>query len=169
MPGLIRILAIFLFLLGPALVEAQTPENCRLQRLSQPDRHVIRCTGGLVITLDAAAQIGLLADPDTPPRVVDLKRGSILIEVAPGTAPTQVQSRHAIAAVRGTEFAVEETANASAVFVLTGRVRVSRRGGGLGAVSLQPGQGVDVVPGQPLEVKTWGQARVDRLLSRFGR
>lgn len=168
MAGLIRYIAVLSMLLIPGFGMAQVPGNCQLQRLTGPDRYVVRCTGGLVITLDAAAQIGLLADPDDPPRVIELKRGSILIEVESGTAPTQVQSRHAIAAVRGTDFAVEENENGSAVFVLDGRVRVFRRNG-FGAVSLQSGQGVDVVPGEPLEVKTWGQARVDELLSRFGR
>lgn len=169
MPALIRFLCLLMLVAVPNMGKAQAPENCVLQRLSQPDRHVLRCTGGLVITLDAAAQIGLLADPNLPPRVVELKQGAVLIQVDPGSAATQVQSRHAIAAVRGTEFAVEETAATSSVFVLTGRVRVSRRGGGRGAVFLGSGEGVDVSPGQPLEVKTWGQSRVDELLSRFGR
>ena len=169
MPGLFRYIAVFLILCLPAPGQAQGHENCTLQRLSQPDRHVLRCTGGLTITLDAAAQIGLLADPTRPPRVIELKSGSVLIDVQPGSAATQVQSRHAIAAVRGTEFAVEETETGSAVFVLTGRVRVSRRNAGFGYVTLQPGEGIDVAPGRRLEVKTWGQARVQELLSRFGR
>jgi ferric-dicitrate binding protein FerR (iron transport regulator) len=168
MPGLIRSIVLILVLHTPGPGMAQVPDNCELQRLAEPDRYVVRCRGGLVITLDAAAQIGLLADPNAPPRVIELRRGSILIDVEPGTAATQVQSRHAIAAVRGTEFAVDDTANGSAVFVLDGRVRVFRRNG-IGAVSLGSGQGVDVIPGESLDVKTWGQSRVDELLSRFGR
>lgn len=169
MPGLLRYLAALLFLLLPGMSAAQAPENCQLQRLSQPDRHVLRCTGGLVITLDAAAQIGLHVNPDDPPRVVDLKRGSILIEVEPGSAPTQVQSRHAIAAVRGTEFAVEDTGERSAVFVVSGRVRVFHRDSGFGSVSLRGGEGVDVAAAERLVVKSWGKARIEELMSRFGR
>lgn len=169
MPGLIRYTAILLLLVLPVAGQAQAPENCEMQRLSQPDRHVLRCAGGLVVTLDAAARIGLLADPDAPPRVIEIKQGAVLVTVEPGSAATQVQSRHAIAAVRGTEFAVAETGDQSNVFVLSGRVRVSRRDARLDAVTLRPGEGVDVVPGRRLQVNTWGQPRVDALLSRFGR
>jgi ferric-dicitrate binding protein FerR (iron transport regulator) len=169
MLGFLRYVVILLLMLVSGTSQAQTPENCELQRLTEPDRHVLRCTGGLFITLDAAAQIGLLADPNTPPRVIELRRGSILIDVEPGSAAVQVQARHAIAAVRGTEFAVEETAEESSVFVVSGRVRVTRRGGGFGAAILEAGEGIDVAPGRPLQVNTWGQARVDELLSRFGR
>lgn len=158
-----------LMLLLTGGVDAQTPENCEVRRLTQPDRHVVHCTGGLVITLDAAAQIGLLADPADPPRVIDVKRGSVLINVEQGTAATQVQTRHAIAAVRGTEYAVELTGEGTAVFVLTGRVRVSHTDATPGRVTLRQGEGVDVVPGQRLEVKNWGEARIRTLLSRFGR
>jgi hypothetical protein len=36
-------------------------------------------------------------------------------------------------------------------------------------VTLGAGEGVDVVPGRPLDVKTWGVERAAGLLARFGR
>ena len=75
---------------------------------------------------------------------------------------------HAIASVRGTIYAVDVQGGRTSVFVARGRVAVRiaspPRPSMLGA-----GQGVDVVPGQPLDVKTWGAERAAGMLARFGR
>jgi hypothetical protein len=56
----------------------------------------------------------------------------------------------------------------TAVFVVSGRVSVRRPRGP--AVSLEPGQGVDVEPGRTsLEVKRWSAERAASLLAGFGR
>ncbi len=58
----------------------------------------------------------------------------------------------------------------SSVFVQQGRVAVARRRNPEEAVTLGPGEGVDVdaVEG-PLDVRRWPQERVRALLERFGR
>lgn len=54
------------------------------------------------------------------------------------------------------------------MFVSQGAVAVSARQGP-GAVTLGPGEGVDVRPGEPLVVRRWPQERVTQLFARFGR
>jgi hypothetical protein len=54
------------------------------------------------------------------------------------------------------------------VFVVNGRVAVSRAAGGE-SVELGAGDGVDVEAGTaPLTVRQWGAPRVAALLARFG-
>jgi hypothetical protein len=94
---------------------------------------------------------------------------ALLIEVAPkpGGNKFQVVTPQAIAAVRGTKWAVDAAGDKTSVFVINGRVGVGRRTGGRG-VTLGPGEGVDVEPGAPLTVKRWAPARVSALLARLG-
>ena len=74
----------------------------------------------------------------------------------------------AVAAVRGTKWAVDVADGKTSVFVVTGRVAVAREYGSPG-VELGPGDGVDVEAGTaPLTVRQWGAARVAALLARFG-
>jgi ferric-dicitrate binding protein FerR (iron transport regulator) len=70
--------------------------------------------------------------------------------------------------VRGTTYAVDVQQIQTSVFVAQGRVAV-QGGQTRDRVVLGSGQGVDVVPGQALEVKTWSPQRASRLLGRFGR
>jgi ferric-dicitrate binding protein FerR (iron transport regulator) len=70
--------------------------------------------------------------------------------------------------VRGTIYAVDVQAGRTSVFVARGRVAVQHREPSP-SVILGAGQGVDVVPGRPLDVKTWGAERAAGLLARFGR
>ena len=80
----------------------------------------------------------------------------------------QVITPQAIAAVRGTKWAVDAQESQTSVLVLNGQVAVRRPGGAGGQVVLGPGEGVDVDPGTgALEVKRWGQPRVDALLARL--
>ena len=80
----------------------------------------------------------------------------------------EVITPQAIAAVRGTKWAVDVADGKTSVFVVTGRVAVSREPGSPG-VELGPGEGVDVEAGTaPLTVRKWGAPRVAALLARFG-
>jgi ferric-dicitrate binding protein FerR (iron transport regulator) len=72
----------------------------------------------------------------------------------------------AIAAVRGTKWAVDTTEGKSSVFVVNGRVSVARRAGA-NRVVLGPGEGVDVEATGALTVKRWPPARVAALLARL--
>jgi ferric-dicitrate binding protein FerR (iron transport regulator) len=72
----------------------------------------------------------------------------------------------AIAAVRGTKWAVDATEGKSSVFVVNGRVSVARRAGA-NRVVLGPGEGVDVEAAGALTVKRWPPARVAALLARL--
>lgn len=152
-----------------AQASAQMPDNCALTSVSDPDRYVLNCAGNLVIEMDAATKMGIINDPDGLPERVTLSQGTVLIEVEPGGATPQIRTPHAIAAVRGTVYAVDIQARSTAVFVVRGAVNVRHLRGSGGSVDLGAGQGVDVAPGLALEVKTWGEARVRKLLSRFGR
>jgi ferric-dicitrate binding protein FerR (iron transport regulator) len=100
---------------------------------------------------------------------VELSSKALLVEVPkkPGGTPFKVLTPQAIAAVRGTKWAVDVTEAKTSVFVADGRVGVSRRSRGRGVV-LAPGEGVDVEVTGPLTVKTWGQPRVDALMARLG-
>jgi len=152
-----------LILATPSL--AQTPSNCEVVQAENPDRQVFECAGGLIIEAEAAAQIGIDDTGDT----ITLDRGATLVEVAPGTERSQIRTPHAIAAVRGTIYVVDVTADSTAVFVVRGSVEVHHQKGSARHVVLGPGEGVDVSPGTRLTVKTWGASRVDALMARFGR
>jgi ferric-dicitrate binding protein FerR (iron transport regulator) len=70
--------------------------------------------------------------------------------------------------VRGTRWAVDVDGKKTSVFVVRGRVAVSRAKGGA-TVRLGPGEGVDVQAGEaPLTVKRWKPKRAKALLARFG-
>lgn len=164
-----RTAAILAFLcLSVATVPAQQATACTASTLGDPARQVIRCPGGLVIEAEAAAAITVRAPAaDAVPTSVSLSARAVLIELAP-PRNFQILTPHAIASVRGTVYAVDVEAGATAVFVSQGEVAVSARQGP-GAVTLGPGEGVDVRPGEPLVVRRWPQERVARLLARFGR
>ncbi|MDU9005551.1 FecR family protein [Sedimentitalea todarodis] len=147
---------------------AQMPENCALTAVSDSDRYVLKCAGNLVIEMDAATKLGIANGRDGLAERVTLTGGTVLIDVEPGGAAPQIRTPHAIAAVRGTVYAVDIQSSSTAVFVVRGAVNVRHLHGSDGSVELQAGQGVDVTPGQSLEVKTWGEGRVRTLLSRFG-
>jgi ferric-dicitrate binding protein FerR (iron transport regulator) len=107
----------------------------------------------------------------SPPAALRLDKGALLIEFQPqpGAENFQILTPEAIAAVRGTTWAVEVGRGKTSVLVVAGKVEVQARRSGA-AVSLGPGEGVDVarLP-RTLTVKRWPEARVRRLLARFGR
>lgn len=131
---------------------------------------VWRCGNSITIVSENGARFELKdANRDGHIDSVELSSRALLIEVPkkPGGSPFKVLTPQAIAAVRGTKWAVDVADAKTSVFVADGRVGVSRRARGRGVV-LGPGEGVDVEATGPLTVKTWGQPRVDALMARLG-
>jgi len=155
--------------LSPQTVAAQTSTGCARSDLGDPPRIVYQCAGGVLLEAEAAAVLGIVeTEADDRPTEVEISSDAVLIEVAPGSGPFQIRTPHAIAAVRGTVYAVDVTDTMTAVFVSEGDVAVSRRDGS-DQVVLTAGFGVEVAPGQPMTVRQWPEERVNGLLSRFGR
>jgi len=132
---------------------------------------ILQCQGGVTIVAENGAQY-VLADANHDGRVdtVELNGKALLLEVQrkAGGRKFQVNTPQAIAAVRGTRWAVDVADGKTSVFVVNGRVNVGRRSGAERPVVLGPGEGVDVEASAPLVVKRWGQARVDALMARLG-
>ncbi|WP_291865897.1 FecR domain-containing protein [Bradyrhizobium sp.] len=131
----------------------------------------LRCPGELTIVAENGAKFTLQSlDKSGGVNGVDLHSKALLVDVPTqqGKRRFQVTTPQAIAAVRGTKWAVDVQATRTSVLVLRGRVAV-RRPAGAGQVVLGPGDGVDVDPGTAaLVVKRWPQPRVDALLARLG-
>ncbi len=155
---------------GAARAQTQVPQNCDVTTASDPDRQVLTCALGIVIELEAAAQMGFSdLSSGSAPGVIDLDVGAALIEVEPGTALPQIRTPHAIAAVRGTVYIVDVTPEKTSVFVVHGEVSVTQHDTSDDPVLLTAGDGVDVGPGLQLEVRRWGDERAKALLARFAR
>jgi ferric-dicitrate binding protein FerR (iron transport regulator) len=152
---------------GPA--GAQT-RGCTITTYTDPPRETLTCPDGLTISTEAGAGYRLSdRNGDGLVDTVQLTAKGVLVDVPPRRrGGFQVQTPHAIAAVRGTVWAVEVTPERSSIFVRTGSVSVNRPGGP--AVILRDGDGVDVEAGsEPLRVNRWGAARAALFLARFGR
>lgn len=155
---------------SPALAQSGSA-GCELRVLQDPAREVLTCPGGITITAEEGTQYELQdLDGAGGPEAVSLQGRALLLEVPAGSAGRgfEVVTPQAIAAVRGTKWAVDVADGTTSVFVVDGRVEVSREAGGP-SVELGPGEGVDVEAGtEPLTVRQWGAARVAALLARFG-
>ena len=149
---------------------AQAVAGCSVVALTDPPRDVLRCRGGLTIEAEKDTRYRLVDDNrDGAPEAAEVGARALLIDLPPGRRGSfQVLTPHAIASVRGTIYAVDVQGGRTSVFVARGRVAVRHREPSP-SVMLGAGQGVDVVPGQSLEVKTWGAERAAGLLARFGR
>jgi ferric-dicitrate binding protein FerR (iron transport regulator) len=145
--------------------------GCLLQPTGIPPRQVIRCRGGLTVEAAAGSDYTLVDHGrDGIPDSAILRGGALLVNAPEqsGKRAFQIHTPQAIAAVRGTEWAVDVAGEKTAVFVVSGLVSVRRPRGP--PVSLRPGEGVDVEPGTaPLQVKRWSAERAASLLVRFGR
>jgi hypothetical protein len=130
----------------------------------------LRCEGGVTIVAENGARY-TLQDRGGKGRVdaVELNGKALLIEVPRklGGNKFQVITPQAIAAVRGTKWAVDAAEKKTSVFVVNGRVAVGRRTGSH-SVTLGSGEGVDVEEAGPLTVKRWPSTRVSALLARLG-
>lgn len=131
----------------------------------------LHCRGGVTIVAENGAAFRLQShNRNGDVGSVDLQSGALLVDAPKqrGKSRFEVTTPQAIAAVRGTKWAVDTKETRTSVLVLRGQVAVRRRAGA-GQVILGPGQGVDVDPGTgPLIVKRWPQPRVDALLARLG-
>ena len=163
--------ALFIYLVGMAAVSAQTVGGgCTLEQTIFSTRQVLRC-GGVSITAESGAQYTLVdRDKNGKADAVDLRSRALLLDAPKGSlgkSGFEVITPQAIAAVRGTRWAVDADSAKTSVFVESGRVSV-RRTAGRGAVVLGPGEGVDVEGTGPLIVKRWPAARVAALMARLG-
>jgi hypothetical protein len=171
-----RALAICLAVFGSFATIAIAPAQdaamgCAVERTAKTTQ-ILRCRGAVTIIAEDGAQFTPQdRDKDGEIDGVDLKSKAVLIDVGKKRSKRgfEVTTPQAIAAVRGTKWAVDAQPTRTSVLVLRGRVAV-RRPVGTGQVVLGPGQGVDVDAGttDPLTVKTWPQPRVDALLARLG-
>ena len=132
----------------------------------------LRCRGDVIIVAEDGAKFTLQSHSKSGDvDAVDLQGKAVLVDAPKQKAKQrfQVITPQAIAAVRGTKWAVDVGETRTSVLVLTGRVAVRRPAGGR-EVQLSPGEGVDVDRGstEPLTVKRWGQPRVDALMARLG-
>lgn len=144
--------------------------GCSSERTANATQ-TVRCGGGVTVVAEDGAQF-TLRDRDRNGEVdsVDLRSNALLLEAPKQRAGRRfdVVTPQAIAAVRGTKWAVDAQATTTSVLVVGGQVSVRRRAG-RGSVVLGPGEGVDVETGSgALTVKRWPQARVDALLARLG-
>ncbi|POF31671.1 FecR family protein [Roseibium marinum] len=148
---------------------AQDVNGCVKANVPNPPRIVYQCANGLVFEAEAAAEIAVENSPGQDrPAAVQLTEDAVLIEVEPDSGPFQILTPHAIAAVRGTIFVVDVTREMTSVFVVRGKVAVSRPDGS-DLVTLSDGEGVEVTEDNPLIAKQWPQEKAERLLARFAR
>ena len=116
-------------------------------------------------------QVSHFTSPDTNPTVrLNLLSGVLrpLVNKTTSSGSFEVETQTAIAAVRGTEWLMEATADNTAVALLRGRVAVSSRDDRRASVVLRsPGQGTDVPRGQPPKPPVaWGTQRLANLMAR---
>ena len=105
--------------------------------------------GDLTIVAEDGAKFTLQSlDKNGGVDSVDLQSKAVLVDAPKqqGKRRFQVTTPQAIAAVRGTKWAVDAQETRTSVLVLRGQVAV-RRPSGAGQVVLGPGDGVDVDPG----------------------
>jgi hypothetical protein len=154
------------------MAAAQQPANMGCTAESPANApQTLRCEGGVTIVAENGARF-TLQDRDGNGRVdsAELSSKARLLDVPKkqGGNRFQVITPQAIAAVRGTKWAVDAAEGKTSVFVVNGRVAVGRRTG-THSVTLGAGEGVDVEATRgPLTVKRWPKARVAALMARLG-
>jgi hypothetical protein len=163
------VVAVFAFV--PAASAQSTGPGCALAHVAGTFMQILRCQDGLTIIPEAGAQFTLMdSDRDGNADSATLRFKALLIDGPTGKrkAGFQVITPQAIAAVRGTKWAVDVQQTKASVFVVAGRVAV-RRPTTKTSVILGPGEGVDVEEGSgPLTVRRWPAERVSALMARFG-
>jgi ferric-dicitrate binding protein FerR (iron transport regulator) len=153
-----------------AAMSQSVPPGCTSANSANATQ-TVRCAGGITIVAEDGAQYTVRnRGADSEPSSAELTSKALLLEVSkkPGGHNFRVETPQAIAAVRGTKWAVDVGVGKTSVFVANGSVSVGRRGGS-GGVTLGPGEGVDVeTTAGPLTVKRWPPARVSALMARLG-
>jgi hypothetical protein len=150
-------------------VDVASAQQSNMGCASEPGTaQTLRCRDGLIIVAEDGAKF-TLQGRGSEVSGVDLQSKAVLVD-APrqkGKSRFQVITPRAVAAVRGTKWAVDAQQSRTSVLVLSGQVAVRRPKGG-GEVVLGAGDGVDVEPGtDALVVKRWAQPRIDALLARL--
>jgi hypothetical protein len=143
--------------------------GCVLSQVGGTSRQVLECPGGLKITPERGARYTLLdRNRDGNVDAARLQRKALLLDSPKLPEGFEVDTPQAIAAVRGTKWAIDVSSGHTAVFVVRGAVHVQKPRSGAG-VLLRPGEGVDVYPGNsPLIIKRWPAGRVAALMARLG-
>ena len=162
-------ICLMVFWATPALPQSDRL-GCNFEQVTGTSRHVLLCPGGVRIISEVGARYSLTdRNQDGNADGVILRRKALLVEVETGKAPGfVVVTPQAIAAVRGTRWAVDVQGRKTSVFVVEGRVSVQRPNSSAN-VLLGPGEGVDVERGtSPLTVRRWPAARVSALMARLG-
>jgi FecR protein len=136
-----------------------------------PSEKMLQCGENLTVRATPGARYQPFYKKGDPlPVGIRLNEGALLIEYHPASSKEkfQILTPLAIAAVRGTKWAMDVTKAQTSTLVLDGAVAVTNRRLNQFVV-LTEGQGVDITPTDTSVVqKTWGEARVRALLSRFG-
>ena len=156
---------------APPVFAQSTNAGCTLQREAGSARRILRCDKGLTIIAEQGARFDLVdRDGNGKADALRLRSKAVLVD-APRAAVSrgfEVITPQAVAAVRGTRWAVDVAQRRTSVLVVEGRVAV-RRPSARSGVTLGPGEGVDVDAGTaPLTVRRWPAARASALLARLG-
>lgn len=144
-------------LLGDGAIAQQANVKCASAG-STNVAQTLQCEGGITIVAENGAQY-TFRDANRDGRIdsVELSSKALLLDVQrrSGGRKFQVNTPQAIAAMRGTRWAVDVAEGKTSVFVVRGSVNVGRRTAGERRVVLGPGEGVDVEESAPLVVKRW--------------
>jgi FecR protein len=136
-----------------------------------PSEKILRCGDSLTVQPAPGTRYRPVYNKGQPlPAAIRLDDGALLIEFhpSPQREDFQILTPLAVAAVRGTKWAMEVIPARTSTLVLSGAVAVTNHRLNQ-YVILTDGQGVDITPTDTTMVqKRWGDARVRALLSRFG-
>jgi hypothetical protein len=162
-PAALAVAAV-LALAAAGAASAQPGECSLIADDHNPSEKILRCGSDLTVRTARGTRYKLITkEGQTLPTGAELDTGALMIE---GTRDFQILTPHAIAAVRGTKWAVNVTPKLTSALVISGVVEVTR---GKQTASLRAGQGADISAGSgPIEVKRWKKKRVNALLARFG-
>jgi hypothetical protein len=173
--NLLRTTAAFVALFVAAIagpLPAQAAGACALVPNGRlPSGKILQCGQTLTVRpAPGATYQPLYKKGDPLPVAIRLNDGALLIEYhqASSKEKFQILTPLAIAAVRGTKWAMDVTKAQTSTLVVRGTVAVTNRRLNQFVV-LTEGQGVDITPADTSMVtRTWGDERVRELLSRFG-
>jgi ferric-dicitrate binding protein FerR (iron transport regulator) len=171
----LRAMAAFAILFAAAMAglgPARAAGACALiPNDKMPSEKMLQCGDSLTVRAAEGARYQPLYKKGDPlPVGIRLNDGALLIEFQPARwgQGFQILTPLAIAAVRGTEWAVDVAKARTSVLVIDGAVGVTNRRLNQ-YVIVTEGEGVDITPADTSTVqKTWSEARKRALLARFG-
>jgi hypothetical protein len=136
-----------------------------------PSEKILQCGDALTVRATEGARYQPLYKKGDPlPVGIRLNDGALLIEFQQSLwrKDFQILTPLAIAAVRGTKWAVDVTKARTSVLVISDAVGVTNRHLNQ-YVIVTEGEGVDITPTDTSTVqKRWAEARVRALMARFG-